>query len=318
MKPPTTLQEAIVYFSDYDRCREFMTEIRWSDGTVRCPQCDSDHVVYLEKARVWKCYSKHQKAKFSLKTGTIFEDSPLGLDKWLVALWLIVNCKNGISSCEIARDLGITQKSAWFMAHRLRLALNRGSFGTKKFSGEVEVDETFIGGRARNMHAAQRKRRITGTGTKDKLAVLGILERDGQVRTMVLENRRKRSIQPHINGHVEAGAALYSDSLLSYDGLEGRYAHQVIDHAVEYVNGQVHTNGLENYWSLLKRGIAGTYVSVEPFHLFRYLDEQAFRFNYRKHYTDYTRFKLALWGIVGKRLTWKEVIGMQESASWKN
>jgi transposase-like protein len=309
MKSPKTLQDAILYFADYDRCREFLVALRWPDGTVRCPQCDSDHVVYLEKARVWKCYSKHPKAKFTLKTGTIFEDSPLGLDKWLVALWLIVNCKNGISSCEIARDLGITQKSAWFMAHRLRLALHAGSFD--KLSGEVEVDETFIGGKARNMHVAQKKRRITGTGFKDKVAVMGILQRDGSVRTVVVENRKKSTMQGEVNKHVEAGAALYSDALKSYDGLANKYAHQVIDHAVSYVDGAVHTNGLENYWSLLKRGIAGTYVSVEPFHLFRYLDEQAYRFNNRKDLNDYDRFKLAASQIVGKRLTWKQVIGME-------
>ena len=265
MKSPATLQQAIIYFADFDRCREFLTELRWPNGVVRCPQCSSDHVVYLDKARVWKCYGKHEKAKFSLKTGTIFEDSPLGLDKWLTALWLIVNCKNGISSCEIARDLGITQKSAWFMAHRLRLALHHGSFD--KLSGEVEVDETFIGGKARNMHVAQRRRRITGTGGKDKTAVMGIMERDGSVRTVVVPNRKKHALQAQVHQHVEAGSALYTDALLSYDGLATKYAHQVIDHAVKYVDGNVHTNSMENYWSLLKRGLAGTYVSVEPYHL---------------------------------------------------
>jgi transposase-like protein len=202
MKPPRTLQEAIVYFAEYDRCREFMVELRWPDGKVTCPQCGSDHVAYLETARVWKCYGKHEKAKFSLKTGTIFEDSPLGLDKWLVALWLIVNCKNGISSCEIARDLGITQKSAWFMAHRLRLALHLGSFD--KLSGEVEVDETYIGGKARNMSIARRRKTgITkGRSMAGKVAVMGLLERhpDGmsRVRTTVLEGRKKAHMQPTV------------------------------------------------------------------------------------------------------------------------
>jgi transposase-like protein len=262
MKPPVTLQQAVIYFADFDRCREFLTDLRWPNGQVACPQCGSTHVVYLEKARVWKCYAKHEKAKFSLKTGTICEDSPLGLDKWLTALWLIVNCKNGISSCEIARDLGITQKSAWFMAHRLRLALHHGSFD--KLSGEVEVDETFIGGKARNMHVAQRRRRITGTGGKDNTAVMGIMERDGSVRTVIVPNRKKQALQAQVHQHVEAGSALYTDALLSYDGLATKYAHQVIDHAVKYVDGNVHTNGMENYWSLLKRGLSGTYVSVEP------------------------------------------------------
>jgi len=312
MDSPKTLQQAILYFADFDRCREFLMDLRWPDGKVACPKCGSEHVVYLAKARAWKCYGKHSAPKFTLKTGTIFEDSPLGLDKWLAALWLLVNAKNGISSCEIARSIGITQKSAWFMAHRLRFALHHGSFD--KLTGEVEVDETFIGGKARNMHVAQRKRRITGTGTKDKTAVMGMLERGGKVRTVVVENRRKKALQAEVHAHVEAGAALYTDALLSYEGLEGKYAHQVIDHAVKYVDGQVHTNGLENYWSLLKRGIAGTYVSVEPFHLFRYLDEQAFRFNERKM-GDFDRFKMAASQIVEKRLTWKQATGAEHDPS---
>jgi transposase-like protein len=291
-------------------------DLRWPDGKVACPQCGSEHVVYLAKARAWKCYSKHSRPKFTLKTGTIFEDSPLGLDKWLAALWLLVNAKNGISSCEIHRAIGITQKSAWFMAHRLRFALHHGSFD--KLTGEVEADETFIGGKARNMHVAQRKRRITATGTKDKTAVMGILERGGKVRTVVVENRKKHALRAEVHAHVEAGAALYPDALLSYEGLEGKYAHQVIDHAVKYVDGQVHTNGLENYWSLLKRGIDGTYVSVEPFHLFRYLDEQAFRYNNRKEMNDYDRFKLAASQVVDKRLTWKQATGALEYGTCVN
>src|SRR5688572_26461840 len=220
MDAPTTLQKAIIYFSDPKRCNDFMVSIRWADGEVRCPHCDSTNVTYLQSVNRWKCYANHPKAQFSLKVGTIFEDSPLGLDKWLVAVWLVVNCKNGISSYEMARDLGVTQKSAWFMNHRIRLALQEGSFG--KLAGEVEVDETFIGGKARNMHIAQRKRRITGTGGTDKTAVLGILERGGKVRTMLVENRKKVTLQSEIHAHVEAGSALYSDELLSYDGLEGR------------------------------------------------------------------------------------------------
>ena len=302
---PKTLQEAIIHFSDFDNCQRFIIDLRWADGKVRCPYCASEKVTYLANARLWKCYEKHAKAKFSLKVGTIMEDSALPVDKWLTAMWLIVNCKNGISSCEIARDLGITQKSAWHMAHRIRFALHHGSF--EKLSGHVEVDETFIGGKARNMHVAQRRRRITGTGTKDKTAVMGILERGGKVRTVVVPNRKKHALQTEVRKHVEAGAALYTDALLSYDGLAGEYAHQVVDHAVEYVSGTCHTNGLENFWSLLKRGISGTYVSVEPFHLFRYLDEQAYRFNNRKDMNDFDRFKLAASQIVGKRLTWNEV-----------
>jgi transposase-like protein len=267
---PKTLQEAIIYFADFEQCRAFMVELRWPDGKVKCPRCDAEKVTWLAKPRVWKCYGKHDSPTFTLKTGTIFEDSPIALEKWLPAVWLLVTCKNGISSYEVARDLGISQKSAWHMMHRIRFALHHGSF--EKLSGHVEADETFIGGKARNMHVAKRARRITGTGGKDKTPVIGILERgkDGKpskVRTTVISNRKKHAIQSEVRKHVEAGSALYSDALQSYKGLEGEYAHQVIDHAVAYVDGQVHTNGLENFWSLLKRSISGTYVSVEPFPL---------------------------------------------------
>lgn len=312
MENINTLQEAILHFSDFENCRKLMVQLRWPDGKVKCPHCGSGKVTYLAKSRVWKCYAKHQKPTFSLKTGTIFEDSPLGLDKWLAALWLVVNCKNGISSCEVARDLGTTQKSAWFMMHRLRFALKDSGFG--KLSGEVEADETFIGGKARNMHNSERKRRITGTGPKDKTAVMGLLERGGKVRTSVIPNRRKKVIQGEVRKHVAAGAVLYTDALLSYEGLASEYAHQVIDHAVAYVNGNIHTNGMENFWSLLKRGISGTYVSVEPFHLFRYLDEQSFRHNNRTDMNDLDRFTLALSQITGKRLTYEHLTGKDMEA----
>lgn len=313
MNLPTTLQEAILYFSDFERCRQFMVNLRWPDGKVHCPECRSDRVIYLEKVRVWKCYGKHDRPKFSLKTGTIFEDSPLGLDKWLPALWLIVNCKNGISSLELARDLGVTQKTAWFMAHRLRFALKGSGFGL--LSGEVEADETFIGGKARNMHLSKRERRITGTGGKEKAAVMGILERGGKVRATVLANRRKKAVQAEVKKHVEAGSALYTDALLSYEGLASEYAHQVIDHAVAYVDDKIHTNSLENFWSLLKRGLSGTYVSVEPFHLFRYLDEQTFRYNNRRALGDFDRFRLALSQITEKRLTYNRLTGKEMEAA---
>ena len=306
IKEPQTLLEANRYFSDFDRCQQFMISLRWPDGQIRCPRCGSDHVHYLESARLWKCYSKHPRAKFSIKTGTIFEDSPLGLDKWLSAVWLIVNCKNGISSHELSRHIGVTQKTAWFMGHRIRAALHAGSFA--KLTGDVEVDETFIGGKARNMHMAQRRRRITGTGGRDKTAVLGLLERGGSVRTTVVDDRRKKTLQSKVKKHVEAGSALYSDELKSYDGLDAMYAHGVINHAVQYVDGKIHTNGLENFWSLLKRALGGTYVNVEPFHLFRYLDEQAYRFNERSG-KDIDRFKRALVQVVGRRLTFSDVSG---------
>jgi transposase-like protein len=264
-------------------------------------------VTWLAKTRVWKCYAKHAKPTFSLKTGTVFEDSPISLSKWLPALWLMVNCKNGISSCELARDLGVTQKTAWFMAHRLRFALTDG--GSDLLSGEVEADETFIGGKARNMHASKRSARIQGRGTIGKTIVMGMLERKGRVKATVVETRRKHEVQAEIRQHVAPGATVYTDELLSYDGLASEYAHKVINHAEEYVRGKVHTNGMENFWSLLKRGIGGTYVSVEPFHLFRYLDEQSFRYNNRKELNDRDRFDLALSQVAGKRLTYRHLTG---------
>ncbi len=302
---PKTLQQAILYFADPVNCREYLVARRWPDG-VTCPRCGSKNVLLLEKYNRWHCREKHEAPQFTLKTGTIMEDSPIGLDKWMTAMWQIVNCKNGISSYEIHRALGITQKTAWFLDHRIRLALMSGSF--EKLTGHVEADETFIGGKARNMHLSKRQRRITGTGGKDKTAVMGILERGGKVRATVIPNRKKKALQAEVKKHVEAGAALYTDALLSYNGLAGDYAHQVVDHAVQYVDGMIHTNGLENFWSLLKRGINGTYVSVEPFHLFRYLDEQAYRYNNRK-LTDGERFSSAVKGIVGKRLTFDELTG---------
>ena len=311
---PTTLQEAIIYFSNPTNCREYLVARRWPDGVI-CPRCGSQNVLFLEKYNRWHCRQKHAAPQFTLKTGTIFENSPIGLDKWMTAMWQIVNCKNGISSYEVHRAIGVTQKTAWFMDHRIRLALGMDS--GDKLSGHVEADETFIGGKARNMHLSKRRRRITGTGGKDKTTVLGILERGGKVKTTVVRNRRKKTLQPEVKKHVEAGSALYTDALLSYDGLESDYAHQVIDHAVAYVDGKVHTNGLENFWSLLKRGLNGTYVSVEPFHLFRYLDEQAYRFNHRK-LTDSERFEIAVFGIVGKRLTWDQVTGKELDSSIAN
>jgi len=255
MSEPISLQEAILYFSNPDNCIQYLAVRRWPNGVI-CPGCGSDSVSYNAARHTWKCSTHHSKREFSIKVGTIFAESAIGLDKWLTAMWMLTNCKNGISSCEIGRALKVTQKTAWFMAHRIRLALQDENFG--KLGGEVEVDETFIGGKARNMHVAQRKRRITGTGTKDKTAVMGILERGGKVRTMVVPNRRKHALQEEVKKHVQAGAALYTDELLSYDGLDARYAHQVIDHATAYVDGKIHTNGLENFWSLLKRGISGT------------------------------------------------------------
>ncbi len=308
---PKTLQQATVYFADQQVCIDTIAKMRWPNGPI-CPVCAGADHYFLKTQKRWKC--KKCAKQFSVKVGTIFEDSPISLDKWLVALWMVVNCKNGISSYEVGRALGLTQKSAWFVLHRLRLALQTASL--VKLGGEgktVEVDETFIGGLSRNMHKAVRARKIKGTGGRDKTLVVGFLERSGKVRTSVPGNRRKKTMHKEVKQNVGVGSILFTDALPSYNDLESDYAHKVIDHAVAYVDGAVHTNGMENYWSLLKRGIKGTYVSVEPFHLFRYLDEQAFRFNNRatkdNPMNDADRFDLALSQIAGKRLTFAEVTG---------
>jgi transposase-like protein len=308
---PDTLLEAIQFFADPDVSLAFMVNLHWPDGVVTCPRCKAAETSFLSTRRIWKCLGC--KKQFSAKVGTIFEDSPIPLEKWLPALWLVVNCKNGISSYEVARDLGVSQKTAWFMTHRIRLAVQTGTFG--KLSGEVEVDETYIGGKARNMHKGKRKLKITGTGGMGKIAVMGLLERHGEdghstVKAKVVPNVKKKTMAPEVRLHVEQGSELFTDSLQSYADLGTEYVHGVINHAEKYVEGKIHTNGMENFWSLLKRGLKGTYVSVEPFHLFRYLDEQTFRFNNREM-TDGERFLRAAKGIIGKRLTYSELTGAE-------
>ena len=304
---PQTLLEAIRYFADIDKCGEFMAVLRWSGGRAVCPECNCPETYYLAKRRIWKC--RGCKKQFSIKVGTVMEDSPIGLDKWLSAMWMICNAKNGVSSYEIHRAIGVTQKSAWFLLHRIRLAMQQGSFD-KPLSGQVEADETFIGGKARFMHKNKRAEKIKGTGGMGKVAVMGLLERHGEVRVKVVPDRRKSTLQGEVRQNVEPGAEVFTDELKSYNGLD-EYVHSVINHAEQYVNGHIHTNGMENFWSLLKRCLKGTYVSVEPFHLFRYLDEEAFRFNQRKT-NDAERFVRAAASIVGKRLTYKEVTGKNQ------
>lgn len=313
MTQPKTLQEAIKYFSNPEAALSYMVGLRWPNG-VECPTCGRRDARFLANQGKWQCKSVHAKRQFSAKVGTIFEDSPISLDKWLTAVWMIANCKNGISSYEVARAIGVTQKSAWFMMHRIRLAMQSGSLIKLGGGGKtVEVDETYIGGLSRNMHKAVRARKIKGTGGRDKTLVVGFLERGGKIRTSMPKNRRKNTMHEEVKKNVGVGSILFTDALPSYNDLEEDYAHKVIDHAVAYVDGAVHTNGLENYWSLLKRGIKGTYVSVEPFHLFRYLDEQAFRFNNRGSkeapIKDGERFDSVLSHVLGKRLTYNEVTG---------
>ena len=306
---PETLQEAITYFADPSRALEFMISIRWPDGVVRCPRCNHDDAKFMPKRSTWRCRGCN--CQFSAKIGTVFEESPLGLDKWFPAFWMIVNAKNGISSCELHRALGVTQKTAWFMLHRIRLAIQNGTI--VKIGGHVEADETFIGGKARNMHKGKRKAK--GTGPVAMTPVMGLLERTtakraSRVILKVVDTTKKAELQGQVREYVLKGSEVHTDALKSYEGLADEYTHNVIDHAECYVRGHVHTNGLENFWSLLKRAIKGTYVSVEPFHLFRYLDEQAFRFNERKNEDgDKGRFLLGLIGIIGKRLTYKKLIG---------
>jgi transposase-like protein len=303
---PTTLQEAIVYFSNPVNCREYVVARRWRNGVI-CPRCGSGNVAFQEKYNRWQCNKRHDRRQFTVKTGTICEDSPLGLDKWLTAMWMIANCKNGISSWEIHRAIKVTQKTAWFMLHRIRLAMQGENAG--KLGGEVEVDETFIGGKSRFMHKDKRERVITGTGGKDKAVVMGMMERGGNVRAFVVDNRTKKELQQQVREHIEAGAAIFSDELKSYEGLDADYQHAVVDHAIEYVSGNVHTNNMEGFWSLLKRGLHGTYVSVEPFHLFRYIDEQAFRFNNRKAAGDWERCSELVSNILDKRVTYAQLTG---------
>jgi transposase-like protein len=326
MEKLKTLQQAIRYYTSEDNCIKTVAEMRWPNG-VECPACGHKEHYYLETKKRWKCKECYR--QFSVKLGTIFEDSPIGLDKWLTAIWMLANCRNGVSSYEIHRTLGITQKSAWFMLHRIRVGLQDNSVGKLGGSGsEVEVDETFVGQKARNMHKSRKVRlqklRSEFTNYKSsggpgplpgKTAVMGILDRDQRkVRATVVPNTKRETLQNEILNQVQHGSKLYTDQAVTYDKLAHTYAHQMVNHVETYVNGRVHTNGLENFWSLLKRGLHGTYVAVEPFHLFRYVDEQVFRYNSRKDedgnkISDFERFKLALSQIAGKRLTYAEVTG---------
>ena len=305
---PKTLNDAIRYFADPANCLKTAIALRWPDG-VKCPTCGSAEVTLLATRQIWKCKTKHPKQQFSAKVGSIFEDSPIPLDKWFTAIWLIANCKNGVSSYEIARDLGVTQKTGWFMLQRIRLAMHNGSF--EKLSGEVEVDESFIGGLARFMHK-NRKAKITGTGGAGKAVVMGLLDRESrQIRVVHVPNVQRDTLQKQVRKYVRGGSYVFTDAWLGYHGLDRDYVHNVIDHAEAYVQGNVHTNTIENFWSLLKRGLKGTYISVEPFHLFRYLDEQAFRYNNRKT-DDASRFAATLAGVTGKRLTYRQLTGKSE------
>jgi transposase-like protein len=309
MEAPKTLIEAVQYFSDAENCRQFMLAVRWPDGVVKCPICNSEKVTYLEKAKLYRCYGKHPKQKFSLKVGTVFEDSPIGLEKWLPASWLLSNCKNGISSYELSKAIGVTQKSAWFMLHRIRLAMKEDT-GDLTLGGNwgnpVEVDETFVGGKAKNKHLGQRKQK------ERKTIVMGMLDRQTrQIRAKVIPDVKRETLQAEILSHIGFNAHVFTDGHVGYDKLNEykNFTHRTVNHINEYVNGRVHTQGIENFWSLLKRGLTGTYVAVEPFHMDAYVDEQVFRYNNRRGKTDGQRFTKLLSQIAGKRLTYAEVTG---------
>ena len=319
MEAPETLQKAISTFSDPEKAFQAAVEFRWPGGNVTCPRCGQAKHSFIKTRRLWFCYVC--KKQFTVKVGTIMEDSPIGLDKWMTAIWMLANCKNGISSYEIAKNLGIHQKSAWFMLHRIREAMRDARAQTFGFGGPVEVDETFIGPNPRKMNRTQRKKYNLRRGQDNaggvyigKAAVHGMLDRElRQVRATVIPNVKRDTLQNLILDNVTPLAKVYTDEWTGYDGLEKKYIHKVINHSKEYVRGQVHTQGIENFWSLLKRTLRGTYVSVEPFHLDNYLDEQAFRYNNRKTkdnpLTDTDRFALAMSQVGGRRLTYAELTG---------
>ncbi len=309
---PATLIEAVTYFADEDKAVAYVAERRWPDG-VTCPHCGCKSVSFIKTRRIWQCKDKECGEQFSVKVGSVMEDSPIPVGKWMVAFWLTANAKNSVSSCEIARALGVTQKSAWFMLQRIHLAMQEAGGG--KLMGQIEVDETYIGGKARFMHRDRREKVLNGgKGSVGKSVVMGILERPhnekshSKVRAKVVSGTKRRDLVPVIKENVEISSAIYSDAHSAYDGLQGDFTHKFIDHAKTYVDGAVHTNGLENFWSLFKRCIKGTHVSIEPFHLFRYVDGEAFRFNNRKA-NDGERLNRAVDGIAGKRLTYRKLIG---------
>ncbi|MHB8718109.1 MAG: IS1595 family transposase [Candidatus Dormibacteria bacterium] len=305
---PTTLLEAVRYFSDETVCRDFLAGLRWPNG-VRCIACDSGRVGFLKTRSLWRC--RDCRKEFSVKKGTIFEDSPITLSKWLPAIWLYSAGKKGRSSHQLARDLGVTQKTAWFISHRIRLAMEVEGFD-RPLSGEVEADETIIGGRDKNKHA--HLRRGPWGPQVGKVAVMGLLERHGEVRARMVPARTKTVLQAELRRNVAPGSTVYTDQLLSYKGLAEDYVHEVINYSEEYVRGHIHTNGIENFWSLFKRVIYGTHHSVDPVHLDRYLAENVERFNTRELGDD-TRFKKMAGSVVGRRITYRQLTGKEGLAA---
>jgi len=318
MDAPTTLQKSIAHFSDPENAFQAAVEFRWPGGNVTCPRCDGAKHSFIKTRRIWFCYDC--KKQFTVKVGTIFEDSPLGMDKWMIALWMLANCKNGISSYELAKVLGIRQNSAWFMLHRIREAMkddSRFKFGGEE-SGPVESDETFIGPNPYKMHKSRKAKIQARDGAKGgyvgKTAVFGVLDRDlRKVRAKVIPDAKRETLQNEILNQVHRGSKVYTDCAVGYDHLRKEFVHEVVNHSKEYVKGQVHTQGLDNFWSFSKRTLRGTYVAVEPFHLDHYLDEQMFRYNNRatkdNKLTDADRFARVMSQVAGKRLTYAQLTG---------
>jgi transposase-like protein len=319
MDAPLTLQKAIAHFSDPENAFQAAVEFRWPGANVTCPRCGQAKRSFIKTRRIWFCYIC--KKQFTVKVGTIMEDSPIGLDKWMIALWMLANCKNGVSSYELAKNIGVRQNSAWFMLHRIREAMKDDRTHKFGFGGPVESDETFIGPNPQKMHKsrrakyhAQRGQGMRGDVYVGKTAVHGLLDRElRQVRAKVLTNVKRETLQNAVLDNVTPFSKVYTDEAVAYDGLSKNFVHKVVNHSQEYVRGQVHTNGLENFWSLLKRTLRGTYVAVEPFHLDHYLDEQMFRFNNRatkdNKLTDADRFALVMSQVAGKRLTYAQLTG---------
>ena len=305
---PKTLQQAVKAFADEQFCIDLIAAMRWADGQAVCPKCSQKNNHFMASRKVWQCKNKKCKKQFSVKVGTIFEDSAIALEKWLLAMWLIVNAKNGISSYELHRALGITQKSAWFVLHRIRTAMTVGSI--EKLSGEIEVDETYVGGKSKNMHVKKRKELQMTRGYKQKTGVMGMVQRGGRVKAHVIKIADTETLLGSIAENVEVGSTVITDDAGGYRNMNDEYRHEVINHAVEYVRGNVHTNSIENFWSLLKRTIKGTYISVSPAHLQKYVEEQVFRYNERET-NDQMRFVRLIESISGKRLTYTSLIGYQ-------